>query len=86
MSIAQKEVSVDWSREILKKYDSGASKHVYDIVIGDESWICAYEPEGKYQSTIRVLPGKPHPTKVVRAPSTSIQMVACFLEKLNISQ
>ncbi|XP_025163255.1 histone-lysine N-methyltransferase SETMAR-like [Harpegnathos saltator] len=41
---------------MLKKYDCGASKHVYDIVTGDESWIYAYEPEkvfGKIKETNR---------------------------------
>ena len=32
---------------MLQKYDGGASKHVYDIVTGDESWIYAYESESK---------------------------------------
>ena len=29
---------------LYQKYDCDASKHVYDIVTGDESWIYAYEP------------------------------------------
>ena len=33
---------------MLQKYDHDASKHVYDIVTGDESWIYAYEPESKH--------------------------------------
>ena len=36
----------------------GASKCVYDIVTGDESWIYAYEPESKQQSTVRVFQDK----------------------------
>ena len=39
LSIAQKKAGVDWSKEMLPKYDRGASKNVYDIVTGDESWI-----------------------------------------------
>ena len=39
LSIAQKKARPDWSKEMLQKYDRGASKHVYDIVTGDESWI-----------------------------------------------
>ncbi len=66
---------------MLKKYDRGASKHVYDIVTGDESWIYAYEPESKQQSTVWVFQDEPNPTKVVRARSTSKQMVACFFGK-----
>ena len=36
---------VDWSKVMLQKYDRGASKYIYDIKTGDESWIYAYEPE-----------------------------------------
>ena len=42
-----KKASVDKSREMLQKYDRGASKHVYDIVTSDKSWIYANEPESK---------------------------------------
>ena len=38
---------IDWSQEMLQKYDRGASKHVYDIVTGNELWIYAYEPVEK---------------------------------------
>ena len=67
MSIAQKKTRSNWSKEMLQKYDRGASKRVYDIVIGDESWIYAYEPESKQQSTVWVFPDEPNPTKVARA-------------------
>ena len=67
---------------MLEKYDHGASKHVYDIVTGDESWIYAYEPESKQQSTVWVFQDEPKPTKVVRTRSTSKQMVACFFGKI----
>ena len=43
LSIAQKKARVDWPKEMLHKYDRDNSKHVYDIVAGDESWIYAYE-------------------------------------------
>lgn len=33
----QKKFCVDWSKEMLTKYDIGVSKHVHDIVIGNES-------------------------------------------------
>ncbi|XP_025158379.1 histone-lysine N-methyltransferase SETMAR-like [Harpegnathos saltator] len=81
LTIVQKKARVDWLKEMLKKYDCGASKHVYDIVTGDESWIYAYEPESKQQSTVWVFQDEPNPTKVVRARSTTKQMVACFFGK-----
>jgi len=82
LTIAQKKARVDWCKEMLKKYDRGASKDVHKIVTGDESWIYAYEPETKQQSTVWVFEDEPNPTKVVRGRSTSKQMVACFFGKL----
>ena len=49
---AQKKIRVVWCKEMLEKYDGGASKGVYRIVTGDESLICAFEPETKQQSTV----------------------------------
>ena len=57
---------------MLKKYDRGASKHVYNIVRGGESWIYALEHESKQQS---------NPTKIARLRNTSKQMIACFFGK-----
>ena len=82
LSIAQKKKArIDWSKEMLQKYDRGTSKQVYDNVTGDESWIYAYESESKQQSTVSVFQDEPNPTKVVPAPSTSKQMIACFFGK-----
>ena len=66
---------------MLEKYDCGASKDVYNIVTGDESWICAYEPEAKQQWTVWVFEDEPNPREVVRGKSTWKQMVACSFGK-----
>ena len=76
LSIAQKNDRVDWSKEMLKKYYRRASKQVYNIVTGDESWIYAYEPKSKQQSTEWVFQDEPNPTNVARARSSSKQMIA----------
>lgn len=78
LTIDQKKARVDWCKKMLKKFNRGASKDVYKIVTGDESWIYSYEPETKQQSTVWVFQGELNPTKVARARSTSKQMVACF--------
>lgn len=78
LTVAQKRARVDWCKEMIRKYDRGASKAVYNIYTGDESWIYAYEPETKQKSRVWVFQDEPKPTKVVRARSTSKQMVACF--------
>ena len=47
------------SKEMLQKYDRGASKHVYDIVTADKSWIYAYEPESTQQSPVWAFQDEP---------------------------
>ena len=64
---------------MLENYD--ASKDVYKIVTGDESWIYAYEPETKQQSTMRIIEDELNSMKVVSEKITSKQMVACFFNK-----
>ena len=59
---------------MLEKYDRGASKDIYKIVTGDESWIYAYVAETEQQLTVWVE-DEPNPMKVVRGRSTSKQMV-----------
>lgn len=77
----QKKTRVDWCRKMLEKFVDGASKSVNYIVTGDESWIYAYEPETKNQSTVWVFQFEENPTKIVRARSVAKQMVACFFKK-----
>ena len=66
---------------MLAKYDGGGSKEAYKIDTGDESWLGAYEPETKQQSTMLVFEPEPNPSKVVCEKSTSYQMVAWFFCK-----
>ena len=52
LTSAQKDARVKWCKEMLRKYNKGSSKAVYDICTGDESWIYNYDPQTKQQSTI----------------------------------
>ncbi|GBP47969.1 hypothetical protein EVAR_40393_1 [Eumeta japonica] len=61
---------VDWRKKIIKKYDHGAPKAVYNVYRGDESKVYAYDPETKQQSKAGVFQDKPNPTKVIHAKST----------------
>ena len=81
MKKEKKKVRVDWCKEMLAKYDGGASKDVYKIVIDDESCSCAYESETKQQSSVWIFEDEPNPTKVVHGRSKSKQMVACSFGK-----
>ena len=78
---SKKEAHGDLSQEILQKHNRGTSKHGYEIVTSYESWIYAYVPESKQQSTVWVFQDEPNPTKVAHIGSTSKQMVACFFRK-----
>lgn len=81
LSEEQKAARVDWCRSILKCYNGGKSKAVYNMVSGDESWIYSYEPERKHQSAVWVFDDEVKPTKVVRSRSVSKKMVASFVSK-----
>lgn len=71
LKIAQKEALVNLCKNMMQNYDGGASKHVFEIVTGDESWIYSYEPEHKQQSSVWVFQNEHNLTKVNRARSTS---------------
>ncbi|GBP05920.1 Dynein heavy chain 7, axonemal [Eumeta japonica] len=70
---------LDWCKKTNdKKVQYGASKVVYNIYTDKKSWIYAYDPETKHQSTVWVFQDEPNPTKMIRAKSTLKQMVACI--------
>ncbi|CAH1978606.1 unnamed protein product [Acanthoscelides obtectus] len=54
----QKAARVNWSQKTLDLFNSGNSKNVYSIAMGDESWIYCYEPENKRQSAVWVFQGE----------------------------
>lgn len=81
LSETQKQARVKWCTENLKRFNSGNSNLVYDIVTGDETWIYSYEPQTKQQSTVWVFQNEPKPTKVVRSRSVAKKMIACFFNK-----
>lgn len=78
LTAAQKKARVVWCKEMIKKYNHGHANSTYNIYTGDESWIYAYDPETKQQSTVWMFQDEAKPTKVIRSRSTSKQMVACF--------
>ena len=56
LSEEQKRGRVDWSTHMLRKFDGGRSPRVWDIVTGDETWVCQYDPDTKQQSAVCVFP------------------------------
>ena len=78
---AQKQDLVDYCLKMLEKFDSGRSKRVYDVIIGDESWFYYYDPETKRQSQVWVASNDPRPTKVRKQRSVGKHMFAIFFMK-----
>ena len=66
---------------MLEKYNGGGSKDVHKIVTGNKSWIYAYEPEIKQQSTMWAFEDKPNLTEILSGKCISKQMVVCFFGK-----
>ena len=79
---AQKEDRIDYCLAMLKKFDGGQPKRVYDILTDDESWFYYYDPETKRQSqVVWVAKGDTRPTKVRRQRSVGKHMFAIFFMK-----
>lgn len=70
----QKEARVQWCREMLLKFEGGASSLVNDILTGDESWIYSYEPS--------IAGELGNPTRDVCSSRVSEQMVASFFGRM----
>ncbi|GBP21736.1 hypothetical protein EVAR_10913_1 [Eumeta japonica] len=48
---------------MMQRFAGGDSNAIYNIVTGDESWICSYDPETKRQFAQWVFPFEELPTK-----------------------
>ena len=54
---------VEWWREMLQRLNNENSRHISEIIIGDETWIYQYAPETKHQSSVWVFPDDDHLSK-----------------------
>jgi hypothetical protein len=72
---------VDWCKEMVKKFNRGASENMYTIVTGDATWIYSYEPETKQQYTVWVFQDEQNPTNIDRSRNTSKKMIAFLFRK-----
>jgi histone-lysine N-methyltransferase SETMAR len=77
----QKNNRVDWCRFMLRKYDRGQSRQVYEIITGDETWIYDFDPETRQQSAVWMEQGAPRPTQVKRSRTVGKRMVAVFFRR-----
>ena len=69
---------VEWCTEMLKRFNTGDSHQVSDIVTGDETWIYQFDPKTKRQSSVWVFPDEQPQTKVKRQRSVGKKKMATF--------
>ncbi|KAI6646873.1 hypothetical protein LOD99_9142 [Oopsacas minuta] len=63
---------------MLKRFATGSSRNVSEILTGNETWIYHYDPETKRMSKEWIEKDAPPPTNVRRARSVGEQMWAIF--------
>ena len=44
--------SVEWYLYMLRKFDGGSSERIWDIVMGNQTFVYQYDPETKQQSSV----------------------------------
>ena len=52
----QKVTRMEWCHEMLRRFNSGTSRRISEIITGDETWIYQYDPETKRYSSVWVFP------------------------------
>lgn len=75
----QKDNRVAWCQQMLQRFHNGASRHIRNIVTGDETWVYCFDPETKQQSSQWTVSGQPPPTKCIRSRSVNKKMVATWV-------
>eukprot|EP00112_Aurelia_sp_Birch-Aquarium-sp1_P003207 Seg13574.1 transcript_id=Seg13574.1/GoldUCD/mRNA.D3Y31 product="Histone-lysine N-methyltransferase SETMAR" pseudo=true protein_id=Seg13574.1/GoldUCD/D3Y31 len=72
---------VQWCHSMLERFDGGKSNGVWDIVSGDETWVCCFDPETKQQSQQWIPVGQRPHQKFVRSRTVAKQMIAVFVSR-----
>ena len=78
LSDGQKITWVEWCCEMLRRYNNGNSCRDSEIITGDETCICQYDPETKCHSSAWGFPNDDRPVKVKRAKSVGKKMELIF--------
>lgn len=81
LSDVQKKARLDWCVKMLKNYENGKSKRLFEIVTGDETWIYFYDPPLPQQNMIWVSQSDGAPTQSVNNRSCLKRMFALFSVK-----
>jgi [histone H3]-lysine36 N-dimethyltransferase SETMAR len=81
LSEEQKRARVEWCKKMLRQYNGGRSRHVGDIVTGDETWLYYYDPTSKRDSAEWVPEKGRNPVKVRAQKSAGKRMFSLFFRR-----
>ena len=82
-SVDQKQQRLDVCLE-LKENAANDSSFLSNVITGDETWVYAYDPETKTQSSQWKSPGSPRPKKARQVRSNIKSMLICFFDQKGI--
>ena len=74
----QRRVRVERCQFTLREFNGGRSKLTWEVLTGDETWFCRYDPETKMRSAVWPFPDESLPPKLKRPRSAQKKIVACF--------
>jgi len=68
----------------IKENAANDPSFVLNVIMGDKTWVYAYDPETKTQSSQWKSPGSPQPKKVRQVRSNIKSMLICFFDQKGI--
>ena len=83
LSVDQKQQRLDVSLD-LKENAANNPCFLSNVITGDETWVYAYDPETKTQSSQWKSPGSPRPKKARQVRSNIKSMLICFFDQKGI--
>ena len=83
LSVDQKQQRLDVCLD-LKENAANDPSFLSNVITGDETWVYAYDPETKTQSSQWKSPGSPRPKKARQVRSNIKSMLICFFDQKGI--
>jgi len=83
LSVDQKQQRLDICLD-LEENAANDPRFLWNVITGDETWVYAYDPENKTESSQWKSPGSPRPKKARQLRSNIKSMLICFFEQKGI--
>ena len=74
-------VRVGWCKFMLRKFNESCSKLTWEVLTGDKTWICQYNPNTKMLSAVWLFLDQSPPPKLKGPCSAQKKTGACFFGK-----